>query len=79
MEKLDELLVENLIYPQHDQLEKTIDETVDDLENKIPPQPGIVSKRWSQLSESLKQWESDHPRLTLAVGDVAHALAAAGL
>ncbi len=77
LERLDEVEKDEA-FPGKSLIGEAIDETVTDLE-KTGGEEGVLSKRWAQLAESLEEWENDHPKITMVVGEFARALAVSGL
>lgn len=81
LDRMDEKLSEQLLYPGRSEIGEEIDKTISELKDKgdDSEESGGISKRWEKLTRNLERWETDHPGVTLIIGDVARALAAAGL
>ncbi len=80
--RLDEEMVEKLNFPGKPAIEKTVAESVSKLangEHQSETDHSKLSTLWADLVKELEIWEQDHPRITMVVGDIARALAAAGL
>ena len=80
LERLEDDLPGDLIFPGEASLEKTISESVEQIESDIETaSDDFLSQKWAGLVKELEKWESDHPSITLRVGDIARALAISGL
>ena len=79
IDQMDQEVAGDLSLPGQDRIESTIDKTVAHFESEQTSEDGIISQYWTQLSETIEEWENDHPRLALAIGDIARALVAAGI
>ena len=77
LEQLDAELIEKVIFPGQDKIERVVDDSIENLTHEH--QPGVLAAQWAKLGEDLEQWEQDHPRITKVVGDIARALGVSGL
>jgi len=80
--RLEEEMPEKLIFPGKPAIDKTVAESVSKLASENhQTEAGHhgLSSLWADLAKELEIWELDHPRITMVVGNIARALAAAGL
>lgn len=69
-------------YPGQIHIDHLLDGSIADLEESGEEEEAVdrfLSKKWGELAEELEEWEDEHPGVTLIIGHIARALAAAGL
>ena len=77
LESLEEAIEEIDRHPALGRVQNVIGGTAEGVKQKA--EEGIVSEKWHELKDHLDEWEDHHPKITLAVGKVAEALAVVGL
>lgn len=79
LESLEEAIDEIDRHPALGRMQKVIGGTAEELKQKAEEKEGVVSEKWHELKDHLDEWEDHHPKIVLAVGKVAEALAVVGL
>ena len=79
LQSLEEALDEIESHPEVGVVRTTFRETTANAKAASDSKDGVLAAKWSQLKEQIKDWEEDHPAVTLVVGRMASALASVGL
>ncbi len=76
---LEEAMDEIESHPEVGVVRSTLRETIANAEAASASKDGLLAGKWSQLKDQIKDWEGDHPSVTLVVGRMASAFASVGL
>ena len=76
---LEDALDEIESHPEVGVVRTTFRETTANAAAASASKDGVLAGKWLQLKEQIKDWEADHPAVTLVIGRMASAFASVGL